>query len=63
MYKQKDFEYIINTYICGNITHAFLRINDYGVYDFVCELEMDDSLDVESKYELLTKYLRFVHRK
>jgi len=59
MTKQEEFDYIIETYINGNITHSFLKVNDFGINDFVCYLEDLDILSIEEKFGFLTKYLKF----
>lgn len=59
MTRQEQFDYIIDIFTNGNITHSFLCVNGFGLNDFVCYLESFEFWTTDQKFDFLTRYLKF----
>ena len=53
-----EYEEIIESFINGQMRQALDKVNDYGWYDFVSELEHDESLHADQKVEMLCRLIR-----
>ena len=56
------YQEIIESFINGQMRQALDQVNDYGWYDFVSELEHDESLYADQKVEMLCRLIRTDNR-